>query len=195
MLHLEYIRKLLGENKGYITASCCRDSGLSTVYLNRMVKRNEIETVARGLYKQVDVAWDDFFIYQYLNPKAVFSYETALALHGVSDKVFSQMNVTVPRHVKIRKDSNVIVHYEKDEQYSLGIMSIATPFGNRVNVYNLEKTLCDFIKHRSSMDSEEYVKFLRFYAASSNRYLALLGTYATAMGISEKVRSALEVLL
>ena len=45
------------------------------------------------------------------------------------------------------------------------------------------------------MDSEGYMKFLRFYAASSNRDLALLGAYATAMGISEKVRSALGVLL
>lgn len=195
MQHFDFIKNLLEDNDGYITASCCRDSGTPTVYLNRMVQRNEIEPVARGLYKQTDVAWDDFFICQYLNPRAVFSYETALALHGVSDKIFSQMNVTVPRHVKIHKDSDVIAHYEKDEIYSLGIVSVATPCGNQVKVYNLEKTLCDFVKHRSSMDPEEYVKFLRFYAASPNKNLALLSSYATAMNVLEKVRSALEVLL
>ena len=195
MQHYENIARILEENGGYISASCCRDSGCPTVYLNRMVKACEIEPVARGLYKRPDASWDEFFICQYMCPRAVFSYETALALHGETDKMVSVMDVTVPRHCKVNKESNVIAHYEKDECYNLGVTTVLSPCGNLVKVYNLEKTLCDFVKHKSFMDPEVYVDFLKRYAKSPVKDLNLLGSYAKVMNISKKVRDALEVLL
>lgn len=35
--------------------------------------------------------------------------------------------------------------------------------GNKVQVYDFERTICDFIIHRDKIDSELFVKTLRFY--------------------------------
>lgn len=62
-----------------------------------------------------------------------------------------------------RLGKNVIIHYVNKEHFNLGIIECKTIFGNKVNVYNLERIICDFIKNRSDIDSELFSKTINRY--------------------------------
>jgi len=50
------------------------------------------------------------------------------------------------------KDKNYQFFYLKDELYEIGITEMKTPYGNKVKVYDLERTICDIIKNRKRLD-------------------------------------------
>ena len=48
--------------------------------------------------------------------------------------------------------NEITAHRVKKELYDKGIISVKTPFGNEVNAYCIEHTLCDILQERYCMD-------------------------------------------
>lgn len=63
-----------------------------------------------------------------------------------------------------------------------------------VNVYDLERTICDVIKYRKNMDRSVVNNALRTYAESTKAKRYKLSIYAKKMGISKLVSEVMEVL-
>lgn len=127
----------------------------------------------------------------------IFSHETALFLHGISDRVPFEHTVTVPSN---RVPSKAIsaeckVYYIKPELFELGKTLLVTPMGNQVNAYDLERTVCDIVRSRNKIGTETFLAALKAYAADPKRNLNLLDSYAKQMRLSSVVRKYLEVLL
>lgn len=82
------------------------------------------------------------------------------------------------------------------KEYShLGITSVETSIGNTVQVYDIERTLCDFIINREKNDSELFVKTLQLYADYPMKNTEKLYEYATEMHIIEETKRTLELLI
>lgn len=185
------------DNGGIISSLWCRKNNIPTVYLSRMVKKGILCQAGKGLYISNNSAnYDEMFFFQYRYKKSVFSYESALSLFEMTDKIISVFDVTVSQGYKFnQKPKNADVHYVSKDIFNLGIIEKKTPFGNIVRSYSLERTACDFIKNKERVEPEVYVKFLQNYAKSSNKDLNVLYQYAKAMQITEKVRAVMEILL
>lgn len=181
----------------FISSSWCRKNNIPTVYLSRMVKSGLLEQVTKGLYIAANSGnYDDFYIFQYQYKKTIFSYETSLYLLGLTDKNISTFDVTVENHYKFATPPvNATVHYVNNNLFNLGITEVKTNFGNTVKTYSAERTVCDFIKDKDKCDYEIYIKLLKNFASMKNKNITLLEQYAKAMNITEKVLSALEVLI
>ena len=90
----------------------------------------------------------------------------------------------------------VIVHTATvQEIYGMGIVETKTLLGNVVRAYDMERTVCDFIKRGGSGDGELYIKVLRGYSSSREKDIGKLMDYARRMGIEGKVRTIMGVLL
>lgn len=191
------IENHLSKNNGLITSSWCRENNIPTIYLSRMAKKGILQQVEKGLYLAPDSAnYDEMYFFQYRYKKAVFSYESALSLWKMSDKIISVFDVTVPQGYKFNQQpQNAVVHYANKDIFSIGIAETKTPFGNIVRTYSLERTVCDFIRHKEKCDTEVFVKFLQNYAKSQEKDMNALYRYAKAMNIIEEVRSVMEILL
>jgi hypothetical protein len=87
------------------------------------------------------------------------------------------------------------VFYVKPQWYDLGICEVATPEGNRVLAYDKERTICDMVRKRSSVDVAEFNYALKTYITSKTKNLARLSDYAKEMHIESRVWDALGVLL
>ena len=99
------------------------------------------------------------------------------------------------RGYNIHRINNVnLVHYVTKDIYELGIIECKTVYGNIVKTYDLERTLCDFIKNRNKIDTELFSKTLHRYMRYKNRNLNRLYDYAKKMKIYDKVKSILEVI-
>ena len=70
-----------------------------------------------------------------------------------------------------------------------------TPIGNKVNAYDLERTVCDIVRSCNKIGTETFLAALKAYAASPKKNLNLLDSYAKQMRLAGVVRKYLEVLL
>ncbi|HFH9723400.1 TPA: type IV toxin-antitoxin system AbiEi family antitoxin domain-containing protein [Streptococcus pyogenes] len=188
------IEKYLEQSGGIITTSYCKEKKIPTVYLSRLLKDGKLLRVKKGIYITKDGDYDEYYFFQHQYKKAIFSYETALYLLGQTDKIPWNIDVTVYNGYKFNEKSNgVNIHYVKKSIYDLGVIQKSTMFGNKVNIYSYERTLCDFIAHKEEMDIEVYVKLIRSYSSYKERDIHSLYDIAMKMGIENKVREVMEV--
>jgi len=188
---IEYLEK----SGGIITASYCRKNNIPTVYLSRLVQSGVLLRVAEGLYFLETGMLDDYYTFQFRFKQAVFSYETALHLLGVTDKIPQRIDVTVHQNYKFNvAPVGTNIHYVKKEICGLGVVEARTMFNNPVNVYSYERTLCDFIAHKDIMDIEVYVQIIRSYEKYANRDIHALYEIAIKMGIEKEVKSIMEIV-
>lgn len=185
----------LKESGGIITSAYCRENNIPTVYLSRLAKEGKLFRVQKGIYIIEDGDYDEYYFFQYQYKKAIFSYETALFLLGVTDKIPWRIDVTVYNGYKFNEKQDTLnINYVKKSIYNLGIIQKKTMFGNIVNVYSYERILCDFISNKEKMDTEVYVKLIRSYSKYKDKDIHSLYEIARKMGIEDKVREVMEVV-
>jgi len=82
--------------------------------------------------------------------QAIFSHDTALFLHDLTDRDPLQYAVTVKTgyNTKNIKASGAKVYTIKKELYDLGLITVKTSFDRVVNTYNMERTICDIVRAR-----------------------------------------------
>lgn len=191
------ITKLAEKNNGYIRTKEIVYNDIPKNYLKELVDEKVLLKVKKGLYILSNYFEDEYFIFQSTNSNAIFSLETALYLHNYNDRVPTIYNITVPKNYggNLRKEKNVKLLYIKPELHNIGITEIESPLGNKIKVYDLERTICDIIKFKSKVDPEIFSKALKQYVKSKNKNLNNLITYAKKLKIEEEVRKYMEVML
>src|SRR6056297_3371053 len=116
MQYKDKINDYLEKGNGTITAQYCREEGIPTIYLTRLVEEGELVRADRGIYVANEGDYDDLFFLQHKYKKIIFSYETALYLHRKTDKIPQVIEVTVPYSYKINNvPKNLKIHYVKKD--------------------------------------------------------------------------------
>lgn len=190
------LNQIFDNNGGYITTEDVRNANISSWFLSDFVKRNGLNKIAPGFYADNSYFPDDYYIIQKRYPKYIFSGMSALYIHHLTDKIPVNIEVCAPqgynptrnkmKSLSIRKISNPDV-------YNLGISELKTPFGNKVKVYDEERTICDLIKYRDRYDGETFIKGIKLYANKSNNQIKLF-RYARILGIEKKVFDIMELV-
>ncbi len=190
------IQKLFKNNGGFITRADIDSADISSWFLSDFVKRNNLIKVAPGFYASNDFLVDDLFVLQKRFSKYIFSGMSALYLHGLTDKIPAEIEVTAPQSYNPSRKviDNLSIHkISNDDKYRLGIEEVKTMFGNIVKVYDAERTICDVIKYRDRYDSETFVKAVKSYIKKTNNQIKLF-RYARELGIEKKVYEVMQVL-
>jgi len=193
----EKLQIFLNESNGVITAAKANQLGTSNERLRLLAKNGELERSAHGVYITPDSFIDRMYIIQLRRPKIVYSHETALFLHDLTDRDPVNYTVTVPTGYNasnLRKD-NIYVYTVKKEYHKIDILQIETIFGNMVKVYNLERTICDCLRSRNKIDIAIVNEMFKRYVKRSNKNLNILMQKADMFGITKLLRKYLEVLL
>lgn len=197
VINLEFknqIKEYLEKSGGIITSVYCRENNIPTIYLTRFVRQGFLKKAANGIYLTEEGNFDEFYFFQYQYKKTIFSYETALYLMGVTDKIPQLFDVTVGNGYKFNQAiPKLNVHYVKKENFNIGVREVNTMFGNSVRVYSYERTLCDFISHKEKIDPEVYVKSLRSYSSYREKDIHYLYEIAGKMDIVDEVREIMEI--
>ena len=195
MTNYEVIREICKENNGIVTASMVAEKEVPSWYLSDMVKKGELVRVARGIYGTNESDYDDYYFFQRRNGRCIFSYASALHLHGLTDRVPFQKEVTVYKgYNSSHITDNTTIHHVNKDIYELGITDCTTVFGNRVKVYDKERTICDLIYSRKDIDVEVFSKAIKTYIADPERDYKKLREYAKKMKIADKLDDILEVI-
>ena len=191
------ILELAKKNDGYITTKEVREANINSTELTRLVKENKLEKVSRGIYCTPNTFHDDYYKIQSKSNKAIYSHDSALYFHDLSDRIPIVLDITVPfgYNGSLRTLDNTQLHYVKKDVFELGQITIKSPFGMEIKIYDIERTICDIIKSKNKIDIEIFVKALQKYSKSKNKDLNKLMRYAKKLNIEKKVREYMEVLL
>ena len=195
--HIETLDRLLEEGDGVIAASDALRAGVPKDSFYRYVSRRGLARQSQGIYLSADALPDEFALLQARYPKAVFSHDTALFLHGMSEREPIPLSVSVESgyNSPSLREQGVRIHYVRPEWHGLGVCEVSTPDGNAVRSYDKERTVCDLIRKRASADVTEFNQAMRAWAKSRDRSLARLSEYARTMNMESRVWDAIGVLL
>lgn len=190
------IKQILKNNGGIVTTSMVRAEKIPTIYLTRMVTKGIIERFRRGIYRTKGGDFDEYYFLSTQYPKIIFSHWSALYLHNFTDKIPESFEISVySGYNASNMNRNIKVHYIRKSIFELGKSTAYTIFSNKVNVYDMERTICDLIIDRKKRDIEEFANAIQRYSKSKEKNINRLFEYARKMKITKKVRSIMELQL
>jgi predicted transcriptional regulator of viral defense system len=195
---IDKLRQIMEGRQGLLLTSDLAKFNIPRTYLSIMEQNGEIERVSRGVYRSVSAfIEDELFTFQSRYSSTIFSHETALYLHGLTDRTPLAYSISVPSgyHSEFLNNSGHKIFYVSRDLFDLGITSMNTPHGNRVRTTDLERTICDILRSRSQIDTQVRNVALKGYVRNKDRNLDRLYRYAKRFHIQSIVREYLEILL
>lgn len=188
---------LIEKDNGYLITSKAVESGVSKPSVSKYIREHGMEKVAHGIYILEDVWLDELFVLQARNKNIIYSGETALYLHGLTDREYSHICFTVPvgynaSHIK---NKNKEVHYANAEIIDMGICEVPSSSGNMVRVYDRERCICDLIKDRKKYEIQLYQTAIKEYMSAKEKNLTRLMEYAVRLGVRDAVMMYVEVMV
>ena len=193
----EQLDELLAEHNGMLQTSQVIARGIVKPVFYEYVKEKNLQQVAHGIYVSEDTWVDAMFLLHLRCSQAVFSHETALFFHDLTDREPLEYTVTVKTgyNPSKLKAEGVQVFTIKAELHGVGLTTAQTPFGHTVPVYDLERTICDLLRSRNNMEMQTFQGALKMYARRKDKDLRTLMRYAGMFRVEKILRQYLEVLL
>ena len=193
----EKIYEKIIKNNNMITTSQVLSLGFSKQILTIYVKEGLLERCRHGIYILPNTIHDDMYTMMLRSDQIVFSHDSAFFLNGLSERTPFIHTVTIPSNTALPNSlkGECICFYVKSNLHDIGIIEKRTTLGNSVKCYNVERTICDFIRCRSRCDEETVISAIKKYAAYDNKDLNLLSVYAEQFKITKELKKYLEELL
>lgn len=188
---------VLKQNGGMITTAQANDVGVSNERLRLLVRSGDLKRVTTGIYILPDEFVDKMFNFQLRRPKIIYSHETALFLHDLTDRDPINYMVTVPTGYNPTrlKEDGFTVFTIKRELHEIGVTKIETMFGNSVTVYDMERTICDCLRSRNNLHITVVMDAIKRYVKRKDKNLNKLMQMAETFKVTKLLRGYLEVLL
>lgn len=186
------------ENFSIITNQDAYELGYDRNFLSELTKDGKLERLRPGVYQVKGELTDDFVLISSKSKRIVFSHQTALYLHNLSDRTPNIFHISVPQgynasHIK-KRYKNLKLHYVQKDFFDVGLSEIETPLGNNVYVYDVERTICDVVLNRKKIDTQIFTDAITRYFKSNDKNLRKLIKYSRIFNIEEDIRKYIEVL-
>ncbi|MCL1949498.1 MAG: hypothetical protein FWF59_07180 [Turicibacter sp.] len=195
------IAQNLMETDTIFTKNQLLNSGVSESLIKEMLQHALLEENSPNIYMKPGIHINDFLLIQLMLPKGVFAFETALYLHQLTDRYPYEIHLSFPMGYKLPQkaaeiSATIIPKTPREPFYSLEIEEQAIE-GTRhcINVYSKEKTLCDIVKRKHTVEQEIINHAYKTYLASEHKNIHRLLQVARQMKAEKQVNQILEVLL
>ena len=191
------IEEFMNNAGGVITSKQMTEAGFHRSILSGLVEANELVKAARGVYTKSSAWEDEMYLLQHRFSRGIFSHETALYLHGLTDRTPARFVMTFPwgYNAASLKEENVTVKRVIRKLYGLGNIDIASPAGSIIRVYDVERSLCDIVRGNNTCDIQIVNQAMKHYAKSKGKDIQMLTDYAEKLRVKPKIINYMEILL
>ena len=185
---------------GVASAARLKSAGFLSGSIAYALDNGSIDKLTRGVYCSPEVFDDEFAAISNRWRKCVFSHGSALFLSGLSDRVPSVLDVTVPHGYNPRaltkKFPDVRIHRVRPDIYEMGLSESKSPGGAYVRSYDAERAVADLIAQRSSKGADPQLvrDAVAGYFRRKDANLPKLARRCAALGVEEEFKIYLEVL-
>ncbi len=197
MTDSQKLEALADAEGGVLTTTAALNVGITKTALAKFVSNKGYERVSLGIYLSPDAWKDDAYLLQLRCPQIVFSHDSALFYHDLTDREPLQFTVTAktgynPTHLT---STGIKVYTVKKELFAEGCSTTSTSFGHQVRVYDMERTICDILRSRNSMETQVFQDALKQYTRRKDKNLHKLMDYAEKFHVEKLVRQYMGILL
>ena len=179
------LQSILTQYGGTLTTAQANDAGISNERLRLLVNAGQLERVSFGVYISPDEFVDKMYAAQLRRPKIIYSHDTALFLHDLTDRDPINYTVTVPTGYNATRlmEDCFKVFTIKRELHEVGVTQLSTMFGHMVAVYGLERTICDCLRSRNQMDIAVVTDAIKRYVRRKEKNLNTLMQMAETFSV------------
>ena len=172
-------------------------SAAEKYHLRLLIKDGIVSRVKRGLFRlnespkvnqETEVAKSV--------PSGIFCMFTAWSYYELTTHISAEYHIAIPRSTKVVLPAYppVKLYYSSNETFDLG-KSINEINGTEVNMYNMERSVCDAVKYRNKIGPDMVGEILRNYVRHKDKNLDKLLKYASELRISNTLHQLLQVIL
>lgn len=182
----------------YLTPEIAEKHGISKYKFYKFVHENNLEQVEHGIYMSQDEWVDELYILHKRCPNAVFSHDEAFYYHGLSDRepiIHTLTTYSGYNAHRLTAAGNCKVYTIKKELLDVGKIVVTDNCGNEIPMYDLERTICDLMRSRKSIEIQEFNIALKAYISKKDKDLNRLMEYAKLFRMQNVIRRYMEVLL
>jgi len=194
---LEQTRKILASRNGTLLTTDLAKFNIPRTYLSIMERNGEIERVSRGVYQAKDAIQDELFSIQAIYKSSIYSHETALYLHDLTDRSPLRYSLTVPvgYHSASLIQSGHKIFYVNRNLFNTGVVTMKSAHSNPIRATGLERTICDIVRSRNQMEMLLVYEALKHYVKKNEMNIDLLYSYAKRFRVQRIIREYMEILL
>ena len=194
----EKILKIFHEQSGYARTKDIKTHGIHHSHLKELQKDGTIVKLKHGLYSLSDSSqFNSLKEAQVSIPSGIICLGTALSYYGLSTRDPPEVHIAIPksRKVKLPNYQPIRLYYFSGVFYETGIVHEATESGLIIQIYDIEKTICDIVRYRNQIGIDIMKEALREYLKRKDKNLNKLISYAKILKISSILGQYLEVLI
>jgi predicted transcriptional regulator of viral defense system len=195
--YIEQLNVLIEQKGGIVSACDLQKVGIDRILLYSYINKGIIKKESHGNYVLANEQPDEFRTIQNHSDKFVFSHGTALFLYGMSDRIPHLLDITVPQGDNVSRIKKYYeqtrFHYCKKEIWNLGLSTIKTPQGYEVQIYDMERCICDLVRDKKNIDVQVYTQALKEYFGGKYNPRKIV-KYARLLNVETSVRTYMEVL-
>ena len=191
------ILKIFNEQSGYARTKDIKNHGIHHSHLNELQKDGTIVKLKHGLYCLSDSSqFNSLKEAQVSIPSGIICLGTALSYYGLSTWDPPEVHIAIPksRKVKLPNYQPIRLYYFSGVFYETGIVHEATESGLIIQIYDIEKNICDIVRYRNQIGIDIMKEALREYLKRKDKNLNKLTSYAKTLKISSILGQYLEVL-
>ena len=190
--------KIFQENGGVARIHLLQEAGMTYYSLRALMEKGIVTKIKQGVYRleHVESPVDEMVEVARMVPKGVYCLFSACTHYDLTTFVSGQHHLAIPKKSKVALPSYppIQLYYWAETSYHLGITTVES-WGGMVNMYDVEKTVCDMVKFRSKVGIDTMKEVLHNYISRKDRKIHQLNNYARQMNIEGVLSKYLEVLL
>ncbi len=191
------MENLLQEDNDILTTEMARKAGIAKYKFYHFIKENEYEQIGHGIYAAKNAWVDELKVIYERCPQGVFSHDEAFYFHGLTDRepLIHTMTIYSGYNAHRLKSDGIKVYNVKKELLDIGKTMVIDNLGYDIPMYDLERTICDLIRNRSSIEVQDFNSVLKSYVSRKDKNLNKLMGYAKLFRVEKILRRYMEVLL
>ena len=199
MCRIDRVCETFSQYGGMMRTNQLSDEKIYYKDIQELIQSGHIEKIRTGYYQWIDHEnLSEVSTVVQLFPDAIFCMETALRHYGYSDRTPGDW------HIAVNKNSNktrfnidypfVKPYYVAPVFLEFGVCEQVID-GNRVRMYDKERTICDCLRYRNKMDREIFNKAIQNYINDSTKNIPKLMEYAEKLRVKKLVKDLIGVWL
>lgn len=187
----------LAQRHEVLTPQLAAKAGVSKFKFYRYIRENEYQQVGHGVYAAQNAWLDELEMLHHRCPMGVFSHDEALYYYGLTDRepLVHTLTIYSGYNAHRLKADGCKVYTVKKELLEVGKQTVKSNQGNEIPMYDLERTVCDLVRSRSSIEIQDLHAALKAYVIRKDKDLNKLMKYAKLFHVDKMIRNYMEVLL
>lgn len=190
--------KLAKDNNGIIQTKIAVKNNISKHYLRFAVQDNILQKVRNGIYITLETMEDELYFLQLKSKNLIYSYETSAYYNELTTRNPLTLSITTIQGnntYKLKSQYKLEFHFVPKCKFDLGLTTVKTIYGNTIQIYDKERTICDLFSKNYVGDRYVVNESLKTYLKMEDKNLTKLLKYAKELGVEKELKDKLEILL